>query len=87
MARRKPRLLWPFANLDAIYPGLTNRQIGDLLGVSRDTVIRWRRDGIPDRSSDRVAVSLGRHPEQVWPGWTRAGVAAAHDVEHERQAS
>lgn len=37
--------------------------------VSRRTVHRWIKDGIPYWTADRVAIALGRHPVEVWPEW------------------
>lgn len=37
-------------------------------GVSRQTVIRWRRKGsLPLFTADRIATRLGVHPLIIWP--------------------
>ena len=40
-----------------------------MLGVSRRNLIRWSFEGIPERSADRAAVTLGLHPAELWPEW------------------
>lgn len=49
---------------------LTLTEIGDVLGLPRRTLhrllasprLRWD-------AADRVAVALGHHPSELWPGW------------------
>jgi lambda repressor-like predicted transcriptional regulator len=38
-------------------------------GIERTQLARWRRDGVPLDSADRVAIAVGRHPAEVWPDW------------------
>jgi lambda repressor-like predicted transcriptional regulator len=33
------------------------------------TIQRWRVDGIPYWSADRVAIRLGIHPALIWTDW------------------
>jgi hypothetical protein len=39
------------------------------LGCERTLVSKWRNHGLPLVSADRLAVSLGLHPVEVWPDW------------------
>lgn len=41
------------------------------LGCDHTQVSRWRSQGLPLDSADRVAVALGLHPAEVWPDWYR----------------
>lgn len=34
----------------------------------------YRQHGLTDQESDRLAVSLGDLPYEVWPGWLEAGL-------------
>ncbi|MBW3536188.1 MAG: hypothetical protein KY395_00270 [Actinobacteria bacterium] len=43
----------------------------------RVQVSKWRRDGLPMASADRIAVALGMHPVEVWPDWYEATEQAA----------
>ncbi len=47
----------------------SDRNLADLLGVTRRAVVRWRHAGIPIYSADRAAVALGVHPSLIWPEW------------------
>jgi hypothetical protein len=40
-----------------------------MVGTSRRNLMRWSVEGIPELSADRVAVSLGLHPAELWPEW------------------
>jgi plasmid maintenance system antidote protein VapI len=39
------------------------------LGVERARAGAWWRRGVSIDTADRIAVSLGLHPVEVWPGW------------------
>jgi hypothetical protein len=41
------------------------------LGCEHSQVNRWHTHGLPLDSADRLAVSLGLHPVEVWPDWYR----------------
>lgn len=41
------------------------------LGRDRAQVGKWRQRGVTLDSADRIAVALGLHPVEVWPGWYR----------------
>lgn len=47
------------------------------LDCDRVQVSKWRRDGLPMASADRLAVALGMHPVEVWPDWYEATERAA----------
>ena len=37
------------------------------LGVDRNSIYRWRKDGIPEWSADKAAITMGYHPSMIWP--------------------
>jgi lambda repressor-like predicted transcriptional regulator len=39
------------------------------LGRDRAQLAKWRRDGLPIMSADRLAVAVGMHPVELWPDW------------------
>ena len=41
-------------------------------GYPLRTIQRWRVDGIPYWSADRVAIRLGIHPSLIWTDWYAA---------------
>lgn len=43
--------------------------LSELTGVSRRTLTRWVKDGVPVEYADRMAVALGRHVCEIWPNW------------------
>ena len=47
------------------------------LNCDRVQVSKWRRDGLPMASADRIAVALGMHPVEGWPDWYEATDQAA----------
>jgi len=49
--------------------------LADRLDVSRHTVIRWGRDGIPEPRADELAIHLGTHPAILWPHWYEEALA------------
>jgi|688.fasta_scaffold169307_2 hypothetical protein len=44
-------------------------ELARLLGVSRKTVTRWTKHGIPLRYADQLATRLGYNPIAVWGLW------------------
>lgn len=49
----------------------TDQEVGELLGVSRHTVLRWKQIGtIKLSDADRCAIRLGTHPALIWPEFT-----------------
>jgi len=44
-------------------------ELAQLLGVSRKTITRWSRIGIPLQSADQLATRLGYNPIAVWGLW------------------
>ena len=41
--------------------------VAERLSLPNGTVYRYRREGIPLRSADRLAIQAGYHPVEVWP--------------------
>ena len=37
--------------------------------IERTQLAKWRRDGVPIDSADRLACAVGCHPAEVWPEW------------------
>lgn len=54
----------------------------ELLGVSRQTVRRWRRKGLSEWQADRCAVRLGTHPALIWgqDRWREEGLTVLDDL-------
>ena len=71
----------PSANADAYSGGdLTTSTIGEIVGVTRQTLYRWRINGIPWWSADAAAIHAGAHPVELWPDFhstTPSGEVAA----------
>lgn len=41
-----------------------------MTGTSRNTVLRWLKEGVSVWNADRIAIKrLGVHPSAVWPDW------------------
>ena len=53
------------------YPGLdwTDAEISHRVGLSRDTVKKYRSEGVPIFTADEIAISLGVHPCRIWERW------------------
>ena len=67
--RSRPYPLDPLA-VEAQAP--TIETLANRIGVSRRTVHRWARDGVPSGQADRIAVAIGSHPAYIWPDhWNR----------------
>lgn len=47
--------------------GATTARIGEALGVSGRTVLRYRHSGLSEEQADRCAVAVGLLPYEVWP--------------------
>ena len=80
---RIPRL--PFENLERYLIGsdelikdslnnpnehlVCNAAIALRCGLTRQTIHRWRKEGIPFFSADRIAIQLHTHPLNIWPSF------------------
>jgi hypothetical protein len=62
---------WPVAPLEKL-SGLTVYQLAEAIGWERTIGRRWEQRGLTDRLADHVAVAVGLHPAEVWPGWCEA---------------
>ena len=45
------------------------RALADMLDVTKKSIDRWKRDGIPARRADELACQHHRHPSSIWPAW------------------
>lgn len=43
-----------------------------VLGTTRDTIGRWKREGLSLWHAEKAAVELGRMPWEIWPEWSEA---------------
>ena len=66
----------PFFELD-LFANLDDGIIAEVCGLSRRTLVRWRRGGIPWLSADRVSAHLQVHPILIWgDAWIELDVAS-----------
>lgn len=70
-----PRLPWaPLAKHLPAKPDAA----AEILGVARETVYRWRHNGIPSDWADQLAIAAGSTPHNVWgTAWDLAAEAVA----------
>lgn len=40
-----------------------------VLGIGREKLYRWKRDGVTMFGADEAAGALGVHPSTIWPEW------------------
>ena len=59
----------PFAALEAAAGRENLLVLAAALGSDTATLYRYRNQGVPVFTADRLAVKLGMHPCQVWPDW------------------
>lgn len=50
---------------------LTDMGLGQVLGVHRRQIARWRGYGVPWVTADQLATRLGLHPANLWPEWNQ----------------
>lgn len=80
MKRVVPRL--PLDPLLALYD---NRlALARALKVDARQIQRWCRYGVAFYTADELAVSLGFHPMELWPGWVEVGEEAARQRDANR---
>lgn len=65
-----PRARSPRVPLEPLVQRYGNGSIlARALGCHSTQVSRWRTDGLPLDSADRIAVAVGLHPVEIWPDW------------------
>jgi hypothetical protein len=64
--------------LDAI-TGYNHCELARHTGFAVRSIQRWTRDGIPLWSADKLAISLGVHPANIWPDWTTTPPSHVND--------
>jgi len=69
---------YSFAPVDELVPPMERGQPGappeatglaERLGVRSGQIQRWRERGLDTYTADRIAVTLGKHPFELWPSW------------------
>lgn len=56
----------PLAPVMELVAPIDDALLAERLGVTRRSVVRWRRDGLTPPRADEVATRLGRHPRDLW---------------------
>jgi hypothetical protein len=54
---------------------VTHRQIAEVFGVTRRTIDRYCRDGIPLFNAETICDHIGVHPSEVWPDYHERALA------------
>ena len=54
------RALWRQAEVD------TNGELAEAVGVSRRTIIRWKKFGVPAATADATAAAVDLNPLTIW---------------------
>ena len=47
--------------------GATIGQTAGILGIGRGNLYRYKREGLPMATADRLAIRIGIHPVILWP--------------------
>jgi hypothetical protein len=52
-------------------PNTSSESIGEMLGVERSVISRWRNKPVNFTvwQADKYAIRLGLHPSQIWTDW------------------
>ena len=53
-------------NATSVPACVTDKELADILGVGIRQIYRWRTNGVPAETADRLAIHLRRHPAEVW---------------------
>ncbi len=61
-----------FAPVDRLLEGQSDTIAGELLAVTRRTIIRYRKEGLTPPLADKIATRLGHHPARLWPDYDHA---------------
>ena len=59
------------ALLNEAMGGLSTREMASRLNVSQRTIQRWLVEGLTFDQADSAAVSLGKHPIEIWSDWAK----------------
>lgn len=62
---------------------LDDHGLAQILGVSHRQVYRYRHNGLNDETADHLAVRIGRHPVEIWPGEWLAIEWTPEDIEEQ----
>ena len=60
---------WDMGPVLRLWNGRSIVELARHTGIVHRNFVRWLRDGIPDRSADRLGIALGPGPEAIWPEW------------------
>jgi hypothetical protein len=55
--------------VEAVGEGWSDSYIATLCGTNRCRVWQWRNRGVAAGVADRVAITLGAHPLEIWPDY------------------
>lgn len=82
MTRPAAPRIWPLQPLLDL--GHSIRHIQATCGIGGSELAAARTHGLTDAQADRLAVRLGHHPANIWPGWVAAGLGP---LDHDYLAS
>lgn len=55
------------------------------LGIDRQMIYRWQRDGLGIYQADAIAIRLGRHPVAIWPDWYAVSCMTEAEIHKARE--
>lgn len=69
MSGPEPATRVPFAPLQAAIPHDDFKDLAARLNVGRETLYRWKANGVPIDAADTIACNAGKHPSEIWTDW------------------
>jgi len=72
----------PYEPLQKVFNDeITTEDLAEVAEVTTNTILNWKKHGVPEPQADRVAVRLGLHPASVWGDdcWSVANLPALRD--------
>ena len=80
---------YPAAPILPLVEGLGIKEAGLRAGVSKNRIQQWRQDPgiqIEEYEADRIAVTLGVHPGELWEDWFNINTPIKSWRRHKQQA-